>query len=113
MTLSTGTCKVEEGFATLVGAQAKNLQWTVLYNKDFDDPYQSGEFARTCSNTGPSIVLLKKESSAKVFGGYTRLGWKAGHNGQHEDMEAFLFTLTSELLPAAVTKFTARQFKVN
>jgi len=111
--LSTGTCKVKEGLATLVGAQAKNLQRKVLYNKDVDDPYQSGEFARTCSNTGPSIGLLKKESSAKIIGGYTHLGWDAAQNGQHEDMEAFLFIFTPELLPGAATKFSARQHRVN
>jgi len=112
--LPTGTCKVKNGLAILVGAQAGELRWKVLYNKSYDDSFQSTEFARTCSNTGPSIVLLKMESSAKVIGGYTRLGWRtAQQNGQYTDKEAFLFTFTPELLPGAATKISPRHHMAN
>jgi hypothetical protein len=74
---------------------------TLIYRATRDG-WNQADFHRLCDGNGPSLVLLKVKSNARVCGGYTSVGF-GSECGWKSDNQALLFSIDT------ATKFPLKE----
>ena len=76
---------------------AKNLDgriWTLLY-RGSRDGFRSSDFHAKCNHKAKTLTIMK-DTSGKIFGGYTFSQWNCGARFEG-DPNAFIFSLANSL----------------
>eukprot|EP00479_Gromia_sphaerica_P008068 TRINITY_DN293_c0_g1_i3.p1 TRINITY_DN293_c0_g1~~TRINITY_DN293_c0_g1_i3.p1 ORF type:complete len:191 (+),score=30.33 TRINITY_DN293_c0_g1_i3:729-1301(+) len=97
--------------AKLIEFLGGNLKHLKLLYKASRDGFGSRDFHRLCDNKGPTVAVIKRNGSEKIFGGYTPLDWHSSNAFVKDDQfRSFIYTIDNE---GAGAKYQHNKYPTN
>ncbi len=74
----------------------KRKYWFELIYRSSRDWLNTNEFRNKCNNHGPCLVLVKQQSSTKIYGGYNPLNFMHTGGYWYSTSESFIFSFEND-----------------